>query len=107
MDETACISVYSIIGECILGMQKEIVSYVVDKVKEITPSMMQHRDIELIHTIGKSSTSQMQAKYCADALWEIVFNQGNGYTRPVLKLARKRLCELLTISDTSIKLDFI
>ena len=40
MDETACISVYSIIGECILGMQREIVSYVVDKVKEITPSTL-------------------------------------------------------------------
>ena len=56
MDETACISVYSIIGECILGMQKEIVSYVVDKVKEINASTLQLRDVELLHTIGKSAT---------------------------------------------------
>ena len=37
MDETACISVYSIIGgeQCIHGMQKEIINYFVDKIKEI------------------------------------------------------------------------
>ena len=35
MDETACISVYNIIGECIIGMQKEIVILFVDKVKSI------------------------------------------------------------------------
>lgn len=37
MDETACISVYTIIGECIYGMQKEIINYFVDKIKEIAP----------------------------------------------------------------------
>lgn len=37
MDETACISVYTIIGECIYGMQKEIVNYFVDKIKVIAP----------------------------------------------------------------------
>lgn len=48
MDETACISVYNIISECVAGMQKEIIICIVDKVREITPSLMQLRDVELL-----------------------------------------------------------
>ena len=73
MDETACISVYTIIGECIYGMQKDIVNYFVDKIKEIAPQSLQLRDIELIYNIGKSSTHNAQSKYCADALWNVIF----------------------------------
>lgn len=75
MDETACISVYGIIGECVLGMQKEIISYVIDKVRQIRAEDLQLRDVELLNTIGKSISSSSQMKYCAEALWDIVFNQ--------------------------------
>ena len=68
---------------------------------------MQLRDVEMLHTIGKSSTYPAQSRYCADALWEIVFNQRNGYTRTVLKSARKKLCDLLQLFQTDTKLDFI
>ena len=53
MDETAYISVYNIIGECIIGMQKEIVILFVDKVKSIPAVDLQIRDIELLHSIAK------------------------------------------------------
>ena len=63
--------------------------------------------MELLHTIGKSSTYPAQSRYCADALWEIVFNQSSGYTRAVLKSARKKLCDLLLTFSTDHKLEFI
>lgn len=78
--EVACISVYNIIGECIFGMQKEIIIHFINKVKEIPPSQLLLRDIKLVYNIGKSSTHTAQARYCADALWEIVFNERPGYT---------------------------
>lgn len=72
MDETACLSVYSIIGECVIGMNKSIVNCFVDKIKEINPMNMLLRDVELLHTIGRSGSHTSQARYCADALWDIV-----------------------------------
>ena len=72
MDETACISVYTIIGECIIGMQKEIVTLFVDKVKTIAPMDLQIRDVELLHTIGKQCQHRAQSKHVCDALWDLV-----------------------------------
>jgi len=60
-------------------MQKELINYFVDKVKEIQPSNMQLRDIEVIYSIGKiksqmhsASDKGKESRYCADALWDIV-----------------------------------
>jgi hypothetical protein len=109
MDETACISVYSIIGgdQCINLMQKELINYFVSKIKEIQPSSMQLRDIEVIYSIGKTKMHSAQGRYCADALWDIVFQQKTGYSKQVLKAARKKLVELLHLFETSVKVDFI
>jgi len=107
MDETACISVYGIISECVAGMQNEIVNYFVDKIKEIAPMSLQLRDVDLIYTIGKSNVNSSQQCYCADALWDIVFNQRAGYSRHVLKAARQKLCDLLKVADTTTKVEFI
>ena len=109
MDETACISVYSIIGadQCLNGMQKNIITYFIDKVKEITPQSMQLRDIEVIFSIGKSKNYTSIGRYCADALWDIVFQQKAGYSTQVLKTARKRLIELIKFFDSNSKAEFI
>ena len=109
MDETACISVYNIISECVGGMQKEIINYFVGKVKEIAPSSMQLRDVELLHTIGKTGVStNPTSRFCADALWNIIiFDQKIGYSKQVMKAARKKLCELLKVFDTNTKIEFI
>lgn len=109
MDETACISVYNIISECVGGMQKEIVNYFVGKVKEIAPSSMQLRDVELLHTIGKTGvTTNPTSRFCADALWNIIiFDQKIGYSKQVMKAACKKLCELLKVFDTNTKVEFI
>lgn len=109
MDETACISVYGIIGgeQCINGMQKEIINYFVDKIREIVPSSMQLRDIEMIYSIGKTKNHSTIGRYCADALWDIVFQQKTGYSRQVLKAARKKLVDLMRYFDTQAKADFI
>lgn len=108
MDETACISVYNIIGECVGGMQKDIINYFVDKVKDIAPSSMQLRDVELLHTIGHTGMPSSQTpRYCADALWNIVFDQKTGYSKQVIKVSRKNLCKLLKVFDTNAKVEFI
>jgi predicted metallopeptidase len=67
------------------------------KIKDsMDPSKTTSREVEFIHTVGKSSHNKSTARQQAiNVLWQIALMEKPGYNHTLLKPARKHLFDLL------------
>jgi len=108
MDETAKNEIYKIITETNNDMHEDCVEALIIKVKELDASLVQVQDVKFIYEIGSGASYKSQAaETLASALWQIATLDKPGYSKALLKPARKNLTDLIRTETSTIKESYI
>ena len=72
------------------------------------PAKVTFREVEFLHSIGKSAFFNSQASFVAlQALWQIFMVEKPGYNPSLAKQSRKHFCDLLRNMESELKDDYI
>ena len=72
------------------------------------PAKVTFREVEFLHSIGKSADLNSQARVVAlQALWQIFMAEKPGYNPSLAKQSREQFCDLLRNMESELKDDYI